>query len=112
MANLNLTVIPVDGGLADLAAAAVAAAAGGDTAPVGPGRFLFVKNGGASPVTVTLATPGRVSGLDIENPATVVAAGKEALLPLSRLFSGTNGRAAITYDAVTSVTVGALELGT
>jgi hypothetical protein len=30
---------------------------------------------------------------------------------LPRLFAGTSGRASITYDAVTSVTVAVLELG-
>ncbi|MGW4030749.1 hypothetical protein ACWEFL_15755 [Streptomyces sp. NPDC004838] len=112
MANLSLVPVPVDGGLADLGAAAVAAAVGGDTAPCGPSRALYVRNGGGSPVTVTIATPGRVSGLDIENPALIVAAGDDGMIPLSRLFAGTNGRAAITYSGVTSVTVAVLELGT
>ena len=112
MANLAVTQVPIDGGLADLAAAAVAAAAGGDSAACGPGRFLYVKNADASSHTATVATPGNVSGLDVENPALVVAAGKYGLLPLPRLVAGANGRAAITYDAVTAVTVAVLELGT
>ncbi|WTW96602.1 hypothetical protein OG216_25975 [Streptomycetaceae bacterium NBC_01309] len=118
MAALTLTAAPLDGGLPDLAGAAVAAAGaavaaagGGDTAPCGPGRFLWALNGGGSPVTVTVATPGTVSGLDIENPALVLAAGEHGLIPLPRVLAGATGRAAITYSGVTSVTVAAIELG-
>lgn len=112
MADLTVTEVPIDGGLADLAAAAVAAGVGGDTAPVGPNRFLAVINGDASPHTATVATPGTVKGLDVADAVLTVAAGDTGLLPLARVFAGTNGRAAITYDAVTSVTVAVLELGT
>ncbi|WP_436772066.1 hypothetical protein [Yinghuangia sp. YIM S09857] len=112
MAALTLTAAPLDGGLPDLAGAAVAAAGGGDTAPVGPNRFLWVLNGGGAEVTVTVATPGTVSGLDIENPALVLAAGDHGLIPLPRVLAGANGRAAITYSGVTSVTVAVIELGT
>lgn len=111
MAALNVTAVPVDGGLADVAAAAVAAAVGGDTAPTGPGRFLYVNNASASPITATVATPGTVSGLDVENAALTVAAGDHGIIPLNRVFTGANGRAAITYSAVTTVTVAVLELG-
>jgi hypothetical protein len=111
MAALAVTAVPVDGGLPDLAGAAAAATSGGDTAPCGPGRFLYVNNGDASSHTATVATPGTVSGLDVADAALIVAAGEEGIMPLPRLFAGTNGRAAITYDAVTSVTVAVLELG-
>ncbi|GAA3223239.1 hypothetical protein [Actinocorallia longicatena] len=111
MASLGLTKVPIDGGLADLAAAAAPATVSGDTAPCGPGRVLYVNNGGGSPLTVTAVSPGRVKGLDIENPALVLAAGKAGLLPLPQLLAGVDGRAAITYSGVTSVTVLALELG-
>lgn len=112
MANLTVTDIPIDGGLADLEGALVAAASGGDKAPVGAGRFLIVKNGDASSHTATIASPGTVKGLDVENPALVVAAGDIGMIPLPSILAGTDGRAAITYDAVTSVTVGVGELGT
>ncbi|MFE6223328.1 hypothetical protein [Streptomyces sp. NPDC057854] len=112
MAALTLTAVPVLGGVNDLAAAGVAAASGGDTAPCGPGRFLWVQNNDASPHTVTIATPGTVSGLGIADATLTVAAGKVGLLPLPRLFANSAGRAAITYDAVTSVKVAVLELGT
>lgn len=110
MAALNLISMPVDGGVS-LDAGAVAAAAGGDTAPCGDGRFLYVANGGASPITVTVATPGEVKGLAVADAALVVAAGAAGAIPLTRLFAGAGGRASITYSAVTSVTVAAYELG-
>lgn len=111
MADLSITDVPIDGGLADVAGAAVAAAAGGDTAPVGPGLVLYVNNADASPHTATVATPGTRKGLGIDDAALVVAAGDHGMLPLDGVFRGANGRAAITYDAVTSVTVAVLELG-
>lgn len=111
MASLNLIAVPVATGLVDVAAQAVAAAGGGDTAPVGPGRFLYVLNGDASSKTVTVATPGTVKGLAIADATLVVAAGKHAIIPLTDVYRGATGRAAITYSAVTSVTVAAFELG-
>ncbi|MDX3235654.1 hypothetical protein PV392_08135 [Streptomyces sp. ME03-5709C] len=112
MAALNVTLVPAGTGLTDMAAAAVSAAGGGDTAPVGTGRYLVIINGDAAPHTATLATPGKVSNLDIANAAITVAAGKTAMVPLTKVFAGANGRATITYDGVTSVKVGVFELGT
>ncbi|MBB4987495.1 hypothetical protein [Streptomyces nymphaeiformis] len=111
MAALTTTTVNTLGGLADLDAAAVAAAGGGDTAPVGDGLFLFVNNAGASPRTVTLATPGTVHGHQVADATLTVAAGKRGLIPLTTIFRGATGRAAITYDAVTSVTVAVIQLG-
>ncbi|MEV7282875.1 hypothetical protein [Streptomyces sp. NPDC093111] len=111
MAALNAIRITTVGGVADLAAAAVAAAGGGDTAPVGPNYFLYVTNGDASPHTVTLATPGTVDGHAIADATLVVAAGKSGLIPLTNLFRGATGRAAITYDGVTAVKVAVFTLG-
>ncbi|WP_327162862.1 hypothetical protein [Streptomyces zaomyceticus] len=111
MAALNATTVTTVGGLADLDAAAVAAAGGGDTAPVGDGLFLYVNNAGGAGRTVTIATPGTVSGHSIADATLVLAAGKRGLIPLTTLFRGATGRAAITYDAVTSVTVAVLKIG-
>ncbi|MFJ4631563.1 hypothetical protein [Streptomyces sp. NPDC088847] len=110
MADLTTTKISVAAGLLDLAAGATAAGAGGDTAEVGPRRFLYVNNGSGSSVTVTLATPGTVSGLAVADPTYAIAAGKMGLIPLASIFRGTTGRAAITYSAVTTVTVRPFEL--
>ncbi|THA78413.1 hypothetical protein E6R60_05890 [Streptomyces sp. A0642] len=111
MAALNATLVTTVGGRADIAAAATAAAAGGDTAPVGPGVFLVVINGGAASRTVTIATPGTVVGHAVADATLVVPAGKTGIIPLTNLFRGATDRAAITYDAVTSVTVAVFTLG-
>ncbi|MFJ4617422.1 hypothetical protein [Streptomyces sp. NPDC088812] len=111
MADLSSTKVTVASGVVDVAAQAVAAASGGDTAPVGPGRFLYVNNGSGASITVTLSTPGTVSGLAVTDPAYTVAAGKHAIIPLANVFRGATGRASITYSAVTTVTVKPFELG-
>lgn len=110
MADLNLVSVPVNTGIADVAAQAVAAASGGDTAQVGPGRFLYVNNGDASSKTVTVVAPGTVKGLAVADASVVVAAGKHAIIPLNNVYRGVTGRASITYSAVTSVTVASFEL--
>jgi hypothetical protein len=109
MAALDIVTVPINGGIG-LEDSAVAATSGGDTAPVGPGRFLYVMNGDASSHTATVSTPGTVSGLAIPDVAVVVPAGESAVLPLASVFRGTNGRASITYDAVTAVSVAVFEL--
>ncbi|MGW2591953.1 hypothetical protein ACWCXC_17040 [Streptomyces sp. NPDC001515] len=111
MAALSATLAATVGGIADITASAVAAAGAGDTAPVGPGTFLLVVNGGAASRTVTIATPGTVAGHAVADATLVVAAGKSGIIPLTNLFRGATGRAAITYDAVTSVTVAVFTLG-
>lgn len=110
MAALTVTKVPIDGGLGDVAGAAVAADSDGDTAPVGPGRFFYVANGGGSPVTVTITTPGTVKGLAVEDMEMTVGGGDHGIIPLPRLAAGANGRASISYSVVTSVTVAVLEL--
>lgn len=111
MAALAATLAATVGGIADITAAAVAATGAGDTAPVGPGTFLVVINGGAASRTVTINTPGTVAGHAVADATLVVAAGKTGIIPLTTIFRGATGRAAITYDAVTSVTVRVLTLG-
>ncbi|GAA2790083.1 hypothetical protein [Streptomyces showdoensis] len=111
MAALNAIPVTTLGGVADLAAAAVAAAGGGDTAPVGPGHVLYVSNADASAHTVTLATPGTVDGHAIADATLVVAAGKSGLIPLTTLFRGATGRASLTYDGVTALKVAVLKIG-
>lgn len=110
MADLTTTKITAVAGILDLAAAATAAAVGGDTAEVGPRRFLYVLNGSGSSITVTIATPSTANGFLIADGTYAIAAGKSGLIPLASDFRGTNGRAAITYSAVTTVTVRPFEL--
>jgi hypothetical protein len=111
MAALDAVTVPSVDGIADIEGEAAAAAAGGDTAPVGPGLFLFLANGDASPHTATIATPGTADGHAIADATLVVAAGEYGIIPLTNIFRGSTGRAAITYDAVTSVTVAIFKLG-
>lgn len=111
MATLTTQTISVATGLLDTGAALAAAASGGDSAEVGPGKFLVVLNGDASSKTVTVSTPGTVSGLAVADATYVVATLDTCIIPLAEVFRGADGRAAITYSAVTSVTVGAFELG-
>lgn len=87
------------------------AAAGGDTAPVGSDVFIHVKNGDASAHTVTVATPGTVGDLAIADAAQAIDAGEEAFIPMRATYrNAATGRASITYDAVTSVTIAVLQL--
>jgi hypothetical protein len=111
MASLTTTRVSVATGTLDLDANLTAAASGGDSAEVGTGKFLVIKNGDASAKTVTIVTPGTKSGLAIADGTYVVAAGDYCFVPLANVFRGSDGRAAITYSAVTSVSVGAFELG-
>lgn len=95
-----------------------AAAGGGDTFVNDGNVYLHVKNGGGGSITVgitaqkTSATvPGRGT-LTKANGGGAVAAGAEKLFgpfpPTS--FNNASGQCAVTYTAVTSVTVGAFKL--
>lgn len=86
-----------------------AAAAGGDTAICASNRLLLVRNADTSSKTVTLATPGSVRGLAIADRAVTVAAGETRVIRLDpSLYADSTNTVAITYSAVTSVTVAVL----
>lgn len=89
-----------------------AAAGGGDQAPTGEKLALIVRNGDATSKTVTIATPGSVGDLAVADAVQVVPAAGVAVIALkSSLFRDPlTGRAAITYSAVTSVTVAVVQL--
>ncbi|MFE2046633.1 hypothetical protein ACFXAZ_38130 [Streptomyces sp. NPDC059477] len=107
MAALTATVMPLTGA----AVTYTAAAGGGDTAPTGVGVLLLVKNGDSGSHTVTLVTPGTVNGLAIADRAISVAAGAEVGIPVTNDYRNpSTGRAAITYDAVTSMTVAVIRV--
>lgn len=110
MAALTTNVMPLTG--LQLDAQLIAATAGGDDAPTGAGIFLVVKNADASSHTVTLVTPGTVDGdLAVADRAVTVAAGKTQMIPLTATYRDpATGRASITYDAVTSVTVAVIRV--
>lgn len=107
MAALTTKIAGLDG----TALTYVAAASGGDTCETGPGIALLIKNGDSESHTVTLETPGKFKGLDIEDRAVAVAAGAEAaVLVTSDYRDPSTGLASITYDAVTSVTVAVIRV--
>lgn len=83
-----------------------AAAAANDTARVGSGLTLVVKNGSGVSVNVTLTTPGNLAtGDEIPDKVYAVAAGAERWIPLLKIYADpTTGNAAIAYSATTSVT--------
>ena len=85
----------------------VAAAGGGDDCATGVGVELAVKNGSGSSITVTLATPETVDGdLAVADRTVTVPAGGEMSIPITdRYRNPSTGRCAITYSAVTTVTV-------
>lgn len=108
MATLQVQTVDLDG----LTPSFAAASAGGDKFPADPdGRtFLAIKNGGASPITATIATPGKTGGLDIAEQAVTVAAGGEVWVKPARadLIRGADGLADISWSATASVTVAAV----
>ena len=86
----------------------LSAATVSDTSPVGDGRhrFLIVKNGSGSSVTVTISDYGLDDAGDA-NPSHVVtvAAGATAFIPIHQSYDKGDGTGAqIAYSAVTSVT--------
>lgn len=112
MAVLTKQKVSLNPGLAPTFAAA---AGGGDSfvndQADGSRTFLVVKNGGGSPITVTVDDPNSKSpdGATQFNPdlaVTVANGGERWIGPLGSRFIDGNGNTAIAYSAVTSVTVG------
>lgn len=99
---------------AGLTPTTVAATSGGDTiAPASSAddrTALYVSNGGGSPITVTIADPGKTqAGNAGSAPAISVAAGAFMLIPINPgQISASTGLASIAYSSVTSVTVAAV----
>lgn len=110
MAVLSLQAITAAG----LAATYGAASAGGDKIPLGAGNiFLHVKNGGASPVTVTITTQANTyKGLTVPDRTVTVANATDKFIgPIDpALHADINQQASVGYSATTSVTVAALRI--
>jgi hypothetical protein len=92
-----------------------AATAGGDAFVPTDTGVLIVKNGGGAPVTVTLdvAQATTPSGDPFPEHAVTVANGSERWIgPLSASIyrNASTGQCAVTYSAVTSVTVAVVAL--
>lgn len=87
-----------------------AAAGGGDTIVGGSTTYLLVRNGDASPKTVTIVRPGTTYGTaDPDISLAVPASGIAIFGPIPSEFADpADGQVDITYSAVTSVTVAAV----
>lgn len=112
MAELTVQQITEDGA----AATYVAANSGGDTADNNGNLFLHIKNGGGSSITATITAQtttvnsGAYGELTKANAAVTVEASGEAFIGgfAPAAFNDGNSEIAITYSAVTSVTIAAL----
>jgi len=108
----TLTVQPV--ALGGAAVTTAAASGGGDEFPNNGKTLYRVTNGGGSPITVTFTATGVLpSGAAIASVSAVsVAAGATKYFgPFpEQFFNNSNGRVAVTYSGVTSVTVAAISL--
>lgn len=93
-----------------------AAAGGGDAMSCGSGMMLEVTNGGASPITVTFNVPAARTyepNVAITSPAVSVTNGttkRFGPIDAQTFQDPTTGLCSITYSAVTSVTVAAVQL--
>lgn len=94
---------------------AAAAAGGGDSFANTGTEFLYVKNGGGSPITVTIDSPGtcsfNVTANAAHDQAVTVAAGAERIIgpfPTVR-FNDSSNIVSVGYSGVTSVTVAVLK---
>jgi hypothetical protein len=73
--------------------------------------YLEVDNAGASPITVTIDTPGNVKGLGIEDLVVTVNNGdRKKIGPFSDFFNQSDGYVWAVCSASTSVTIGAFRV--
>ena len=113
MANLAIQEILKSG----LEPSYAAAAAGGDEFANDDRTFFIIKNGDASQHTVTFTVvrasfdiPG-LGEVSFTNLAVAVPASEERVIKVpAGPYNNVNGRAAASYDAVTSVTVAAVRM--
>ncbi|MGW3724833.1 hypothetical protein [Streptomyces sp. NPDC000851] len=97
--------------IAGTAPSYAAASAGGDTAPIGGGLVLHVRNGGASPITVNITTPGTIDGLAVADAALSIPAAGAGFIPLSYVYRDpVTGLASVSYSATASVTVAVVQV--
>lgn len=94
----------------------VSASVGGDTCNTGRNVHLVVKNGGGSPITVTIGTYPDTTSYGATIPDLVVsvpASGEKWIGPFypdSMFQNPSTGTVGIAYSAVTSVTVGVFNI--
>lgn len=109
MATLSTQVIA----LAGINPTYASAGASGDKVAPSERTFVHVKNGSASPVTVTLTATAAVRGQTVTSPTvSVPASGERMIGPLTAdlLAGSADGLVAITYSSNTTVTVAALRI--
>lgn len=103
-------------GVANMAAALVAADVAGDDVKSSNGLLIVMQNADASPHTLTIAAPvasancGNYGSLDVDPIAFVVAAGEIGFLTIPNGYVDSDQNFAWTYDDVTSVTIGVFSL--
>lgn len=108
MATRAVESIPTAGIAATYYAATVTT---GDKVAAGEGVFIHVKNGGGSPITVTLTTPGTVDTLAIADRAVTVTNAGEKFIAVPVLYRDpADGLATFVCSAVTSVTFAAVRI--
>lgn len=90
-----------------------AASSGGDTWEPTSTTFLMVKNADSASHTVTIVTTAEAFGQPVADIAVAVAAGTTVLFgpyDPGEVGQPSTGLASITYSAVTSVTIAAVQL--
>ncbi len=112
----TLSVTTITRAAADLTAIAVAADAAKSDKFLNTGlQFLYINNGGGSPITVTLTygVGGTIDGQSLPNRTISVTNGHAVLVgPFpTNLYNDSSGYMNISYSAVTSVTVAPVLLG-
>lgn len=108
MATLAVQKVTLNG----LGPSFVAASVGGDEF-INTGRvMLYVKNGGASAVDVTINSQTQCNyGFDHDVVVSIPAGGERIVGPFPKTrFDDANGKVQIAYSDVTSITVAAIEL--
>lgn len=104
MAALDTNVVGKDGLQFD--GLYVSADAAGDDCDTGPGVDLMVNNSDTASHTVTLVTPRTIDGLDVADRDIPVPDGADVAIPVGHEYRDrSTGRASITYDDVTGMTV-------
>ena len=115
MATLSPTTVTLAG--IDQAAAQAAASAGGDEFSSSGKQYLVITNADASPHTVTVDDPNSVAPTDAKqfNPDVdiVVDAGTTVIagpFTATRFVNSSDSLVHLTYDAVTSLTIGVIRV--
>ena len=74
--------------------------------------FVHIKNGSASPITVTIPTPGKVDGLDVAERTVSVLATSEKLIGAfpTTTYNQSGNKVYIDLSDATTVTLGAFKI--